>query len=154
MKKITFLSFASALSVCLALFTGCGTLEAATCPYVISNPRVELSDDGDDYNFAGMHFSLLNGSDKILSSFTISFMLYDSEGNNPFVGSNCVVSKCEEEMQPESVGDFVIDLDPYISSVPDEPYALDYVYLREIRYADGSLWKDPYGMYCVREAYE
>ena len=151
MKKI-FISLLFLVSV-LSLFS-CGTFDCLSCPYVLDNPHVELGQVEDKYNFAGMHFSLYNESGKTIDNFTMSFMLYDSDGNNPFIGSNCVVSRCKWPVQPGSVCDFVISLDQYLSSVPDEPYTLDYIYLREIHYSDGSSWKDPFGMYCVREAIE
>ena len=155
------------LTAIFLVFFSCCTTDALSCPYLISNPRVVLgeknenveSDDTDEqtvenYKFVGMHFSVFNDTKKIVKNFTVSFMLYDSDGNNPFIGSNCIVSKCEQEIPSEEVSDFVINLDSYISEVPNEPYVADFIYLREIKYDDGSVWRDPYGMYCVRESQE
>ena len=135
-------------------FFSCETTDSFSCPYLISNSHVELGEKEGAHNFAGMYFSLYNESEKTIDNFTMSFMLYDSDGNNPFVGSNCIVSKCAWCIAGGAVTDFVINLDPHLSVVPDEPYIVDYIYLREIQYTDGSSWKDPYGMYCVQEAYE
>ncbi len=151
LKKIIFICF---IPVLLMSFFSCGTLDCLSCPYVIDNPRVELGTVEGKYNFAGMHFSLCNESSKTIEDFTMSFMLYDSDGNNPFVGSNCVVSKCKWNIAGGALIDFIISLDPYISTAPDEPYQIDYIYIREIHYTDGSSWKDPFGMYCVRESIE
>ena len=136
------------------MFSGCETMYAFTCPYIISNPRVELGEYEDKHKFAGMHFTFFNESKKDVENFTLSFTLYDSDGNNPFIGSNCIVSKCNWKVKSGATVDFVIDLDPYISLEPSQPYLLDYIYVREIVYSDKSSWKDPYGMYCVREVYE
>ena len=92
-------------------------------------------------------------SGKDIESFSISFMIYDSDGNNPFISSNCIVSKCEWKVGAGEIIDFVVDLDHYISVVPAEPYKVDYLYVREIRYADGSSWKDPFGMFCTKEEF-
>ncbi len=154
MKEMRRICFFSVMALFVAALLSCGTVDSLSCPYVISNPHVELGELEDSYNFAGMHFSLFNESEKTIEDFTMSFMLYDSDGNNPFIGSNCIVSKCTWKMNPGAVTDFVINLDPYISSVPEEAYLIDYIYLREISYTDGTSWKDPFGMYCVREAYE
>lgn len=143
-----------AFALCMFSFSSCETTDSFTCPYLISNPHIELGKVEEKYNFAGLHFGLFNDSSKTVERFTVSFMLYDADGNNPFVGSNCIVSKCNWKVQPGACTDFVLGLDQYISCVPDEPYIIDYMYLREITYTDGSTWKDPYGMYCVREAYE
>lgn len=136
------------------LCTSCETTYSLTCPYVIGKSHVEIGDKEDKYKFAGMHFSFYNESRKDVESFVISFMLYDSEGNNPFIGSNCIVSKCNWKLEGGEAADFIVNLDPYLSVIPDEPFIIDYLYVREITYSDGSSWKDPYGMYCIREEYE
>lgn len=141
-------------AIFLLLVSSCGTTETFSCPYVISNPRVEIGAFEDKYHFAGMHFSLFNDSQKNIDSFTFSFMLYDSDGNNPFIGSNCIVSKCEWSQGSDSITDYVISLDSYVSQIPTDGFVIDYLYLREINYSDGTSWKDPYGMFCVREVYE
>ena len=143
-----------AMGFLLFFFTSCGTTDVLSCPYVIANPCVELGEIDNQQSIAGMHFSFLNESEKDIDSFTLSFMLYDSDGKNPFIGSNCIVAKCDWSVRAGAFLDFIISLDSYISVVPDEPFVVDYLYVREIRYSDGSQWRDPYGMYCVREAYE
>ncbi|MBQ0051618.1 MAG: hypothetical protein KBT11_06075 [Treponema sp.] len=104
--------------------------------------------------FAGTHFSVYNDSERNIYSITVSFMVYDSDGNNPFIGSNCVVSKIPAEIGPDETKEFVVNLDPYISIAPEEPYLIDFIYLREIHYEDGKKWTDRYGMFAAREVYE
>lgn len=138
----------------LLCFVSCETTESLSCPYVLANPEVKLGESDDSQRFAGMSFSVFNDSEKVIERFTVSFMLYDSEGKNPFVGSNCIVSRCDCHILPGAVEKFTVSLDSFISVVPEEPYLVDFLYLREIRYSDGSSWSDPYGMYCVREIQE
>ena len=152
LKKCSVL--ACALLVLAFGFTSCETMDSLSCPYVISNPHVELGENDENHHFAGMYFSLFNDSAKTIEQFTLSYMIYDADGNNPFIGSNCFVAKCDWNVRGGAIVDFIIDLDPFISVVPEEPYKVDFMYIREISYEDGSSWKDPYGMYCVREAYE
>ena len=152
-SKKNFCFFAG-IFVLIFMLIDCKTNIGLSCPYEISNPHVEIGDCKEKHKFAGMYFSLFNESNKTIDTFTISFMLYDSDGNNPFVGSNCIVSKIVCEISPNGFCDFVIDLDSYISIVPTEPYLVDYIYIREIKYTDGTKLKDPYGMYCIRENYE
>ena len=155
MKKNFYLSaFFVSIILVLMTFISCESTDNFSCPYIISNPHVEIGECEDKYKFAGLHFGLFNDSDKEISSFTVSFMLYDSDGKNPFTLSNCIVSKCLWPVRSGSLIDFVVDLDSYISLVPDEPYQVDGIYIREIRYSDGSSWKDPYGMFCIREEFE
>lgn len=134
--------------------TGCTTTGSFSCPYIISNPHVELGEKDNVCEFAGAYFSVFNDSDKTIRDYTVSFLLYDDEGNNPFIGSNCVVEKITLEEKPYESRDVVISLDSYLSVVPDEPYKIDFMYLREIHYSDGSFWSDPFGMYAVKEVYE
>lgn len=137
-----------------AEFSGCATLDSFSCPYVIDNPRVEIGENGNVHQFAGAYFSVYNDSDKYIKEYTVSFLLYDDEGNNPFIGSNCVIGKMAVEENPYETREAVISLDSYLSVVPDEPYKIDFMYLREIKYSDGTTWSDPFGMYAVKEVYE
>lgn len=147
--------FVALISVLFAAgFSGCATVDAFSCPYVIDNPRVVLGENDDIHKFAGAYFSVYNDSDKNISEYTVSFLLYDEEGNNPFIGSNCVVEKIAAEESPHDSREAVISLDSYLSVVPDEPYKIDFMYLREIKYSDGTTWSDPFGMYAVKEVYE
>lgn len=41
----------------------------------------------------------------------------------------------------------IINLDEYLSSVPEEPYLTDYFYASKIVYSDGSVMEDPFGRY-------
>lgn len=148
------LVFVCILCVFCGIFSGCSTTDFFSCPYVIANPRVELGKLGETHEFAGAYFTLFNDSEKTISKYTVSFLLYDDEGNNPFIGSNCVVEKIAAETLPHESKDFVISLDSYLSTVPDEPYEIDFIYLREILYSDGSVWSDPFGMYAIKEVYE
>ena len=149
MKKTAFL-----LAVALSLFSiiSCQTTGNPDVPYIVLEPNVELGDDGVSYSFAGTRFTLYNDSKKDISSFSVSFMLYDSEGNNPFIGSNCITEDFYEVIPAESRGEFVVSLDSYLTQIPNEPYKLDFFYVKRISYADGSSWSDPFGLYAVSEA--
>jgi hypothetical protein len=81
-------------------------------------------------------------------------MLYDSEGNNPFVGSNNVVERVDGNVPSGASTAVLIPMDDYLTIVPDEPYKIDFMYVRKIEYADGSEWTDPFGMYSAREVFE
>lgn len=137
-------------------FFGCSTTDnqSFSCPYIISNPHVELGKKSNVHEFAGTYFTFYNDSDKTVTEYTVSFLLYDDEGKNPFIGSNCVVEKIAMEQKPHEAREAIVNLDSYLSVVPDEPYVIDFMYIREIRYSDGSSWSDPWGMYAVKEVYE
>ncbi|MBQ6780215.1 MAG: hypothetical protein IJP62_03170 [Treponema sp.] len=156
-KCITFLKqmlLVSAVSLCFPLAQSCSTLENVGCPYIIDNPHVEIGENHNYHNYAGAYLTVYNDSEKTIQNYTVSFMLYDSDGEIPFTGTNCVVAECQKEIAPRTEEEFVVSLDSFISVVPDEPYVIDYLYLREIEYTDGSNWKDPFGMYAQREVNE
>ena len=156
-KYIAFfkhLLLASAVSMLVPLIQGCATLENMTCPYVIDNPHVEVGEKNSYHRYAGAYLTVFNDSEKTIQQYTVSFMLYDSDGEIPFTGTNCVVAECTKEIAPKTEEEFVVSLDSFISVVPDEPYVIDYLYLREITYTDGTNWKDPFGMYALREVNE
>lgn len=147
-------NFIGGLVLAAVAMTGCSTMCGDSCPYLIADAAFELGASEKEYEFAGTRFTFHNGSSKDVSSFTVSFMLYDSDGNNPFIGSNNVVEKVDGGVPGGSSKSVVIPMDDYLTVVPDEPYKIDFMYVREIVYSDGSEWSDPFGMYCAREAVE
>ncbi|WP_191014119.1 hypothetical protein [Treponema zioleckii] len=150
MKK----TFFAGLMLAFFAFSGCSTFAAMECPYVIEKPHVVLGKVSGKHNFAGAYFNVFNDSQKRVDSLTFSFMVYDKDGQNPFVGSNNIVSRCDDFIEASSAKEFCVNLDSYLSVVPDEPYLIDFLYLREIHYSDGSSWSDPFGMYASREVFE
>jgi hypothetical protein len=142
------------LALAALSMTGCSTVCGEFCPYLIEGAAFELGGNERDYDYACAKFSFHNGSDKDVSSFTVSFMLYDSEGNNPFVGSNNVVERVDGNVPSGASTAVLIPMDDYLTIVPDEPYKIDFMYVRKIEYADGSEWTDPFGMYSAREVFE
>ncbi len=145
---VIFLNFAS----CMTTFDDDENF--GSCPYILSSPRVELGENSDVCKYAGAYFTLYNKSSKEISKCTISFLLYDKDGNNPFIGSNQVTASCSKSVASESEEDFSVSLDKYLSIVPDEAYVMDFIYVRDITYSDGSHWSDPFGMYASSEAFE
>lgn len=147
------------ITFCLAFvfacgFSSCKTTASLSCPYVIDNPRVEIGAKKNVCEIAAALFTVSNTSERNVQEYIVSFLLYDEDGNNPFIGSNCIVEKITAEEKPHESRDFAVNLDPYISVAPDGPYKIDFMYLREIHYSDGSIWSDPFGMYAVKEIYE
>ena len=155
MKNLNRKIFFAGIALFFFIFLeSCSTTDSFSCPYLIENPRVEIGAKEGICEFAGAYFTVYNDSDKNIQEYTVSFLLYDDEGNNPFIGSNCVVEKISTEENPHESKNAAVCLDSYLSVVPDEPYKIDFMYLREIKYSDGSVWSDPFGMFAVKEVYE
>ncbi len=139
------------LYVCLPLiwlFTACATLDSS-CPYIISELHVELGENEGIHRYAGTYFELYNDSEKEMSNMTLSFLLYDQDGNTPFLGSNKVIAELNTPVPAMTSLDCIVSLDSFIATVPEEEYQVDYFYLSKITYADGSSWTDPFGMYAL-----
>jgi len=136
----------------ITAFSSCAALFEDDCPYLIGNPHVELGCNDGVHNYAGAYFSFYNGSSKTVDEFTVSFLLFDGEGNSPFIGSNQVTATIRAELSGGEADDYIVNLDSYLNVIPSEPYEMDYVYVKSIRYSDGTVWKDSFGMHAVREA--
>lgn len=137
------------LGTCLLM--SCGTIFNVDCPYVLNDPHVELGYKADNHKYAGAYFEFFNDSSKTVKEFSVSFLLFDSDGKSPFIGSNQITSKIVTSLGPEQSDDFIVNLDPYLTVVPSEPYEMDFVFIKKIIYTDGSTWSDPMGMYAARE---
>ena len=129
------------------IFPSCKTLLERNCPYVIGEVSVEYGESPGKYRFAGVLFTFYNTEPKTVSEFTVSLRLYDDNGENPFIGANQIIAVNKENIGARSVSDIAINLDDFISDVPEEPYRIDFLYVSEIKYSDGSVWQDKYGVY-------
>ena len=133
----------------LFMLTSCVSVDF-TCPYLLSDFEI-LPAQGEKRELC---FSFFNSSEEDIDSYSISFDLYDSDGNNPFVFSNrfsCIFSDAVLSQESKV---FTVDLSPYESIDFESNLQLDCFFVREIRYASGRIWKDPYGMYCSLEEFE
>lgn len=146
-KIFTLLFLVSSLFIA----TSCSTTGLIECPYIIPEKQFELGEREDFFEFAGASFSIFNDSDKDISSFVVSFMVYDAEGNNPFIGSNCIVKNFNERIEAHRTEKFAVSLDSYLSQLPKDEYVLDFFYVQKITYSDGSVWSDPFGMHASSE---
>lgn len=120
-------------------------------PFVISRPVVEIHERPFYFDFAGIVFRFLNQSNVIVERITISFMLFDARTqDNPFIGSNRFQLTRFESILPNENREVIYSLDPFIHIAPTAPYIIDFFFISEIRYVDGSVWRDPHGKFRVR----
>ena len=73
------------LVISLFVATSCSSMDIIDCPYIVAENSVEIGEKTGAYDFAGANFTLYNDSAKDISSFTVSFLVYDSDGQNPFI---------------------------------------------------------------------
>jgi len=137
-----------AILAAVFLAASCGIIPGEPPPYIITKPAFEITERPYNFNYAGITFKFLNTSEKTVNSVTVSFMLFDAKTQgNPFYGSNIFEITKSDLIQPKENREVIISLDPYIYIAPSEPYLIDYFYISEIRYSDGSAWQDKCGLY-------
>lgn len=148
MKKLFIKLFSKVVfAVTVAVvFASCSTLGTKKTPYVLGADSV-LASDNNSYVFAGVDFTFFNATEKTVADFTVVFYVYDSEGEKAFAGSNCVMAKCDGPVGAMNEVQGEISLDEYLTQIPDEPYQIDYLYVSQIKYTDGSTWNDRFGFY-------
>ncbi|MCL2881130.1 MAG: hypothetical protein FWF29_12875 [Treponema sp.] len=128
--------------------SGCDYLATIPPPYVITNPVFETAGRAYVFTYAGLSFDFLNNSSKTVNQITVSFMLFDAKTqSNPFMGSNVFEISRRDYILPNETREILISLDQYIYTAPSDPYLVDYFYISEITYTDGSVWQDKYGTY-------
>jgi hypothetical protein len=120
-------------------------------PYIISKPSCVIGTRDNFYQFIGVEFNFANTAGKTVSSVYISFMVFDADNSeNPLAGSNLIKRSYSGSIPAQSTKEMIISLDKYIYTVPDKPYLIDFFYIAEIQYENGSSWSDPQGIYYVR----
>ena len=121
-------------------------------PFVITKPTFEITGRPLQFRYAGITFDLLNQSTEILESITVSFQLFHPRTlDSPFIGSNKFIITRRDIVLPEEAKEIIISLDNFIHIAPTEPYIIDFFYVYEIHYVDGSVWQDHYGKFRVRD---
>jgi len=95
-----------------------------------------------------LELSFCNLTDKVVSSFTVVFYLFDEEGNSVLVNKNSLVFKFEERVLAGESLDVFKRLDSFIFDTENEYYEMEYLYVSIIEYEDGFVWKDPFGLKC------
>ncbi len=134
----------------MLISASCSLSSNETPPYAISVPVCVLGSRPPYYELAGIEFGFINTADKTIVSISFSCRLYDAETeDNPFIGSNQVNVTMPEQVAAGAKAAIIINLDPYIYIAPLEPYIIDFFYVTQITYADGSVWEDKYGTYTV-----
>lgn len=133
--------------VVVALFTGCASSKAG-CPYEVGGA---VKDGGairncDDWD-GNISFSILNNSEKKITSYDVVISLYDWNGN-PVFENDFVSFSVEQEADAGQTIDGVLYVKDYIEQDGGMLWP-DYFYLSTIRYEDGSVWEDPLGMYSL-----
>jgi hypothetical protein len=130
------------------LLAACSLSQPGSPPYVVTKPVCAIGERTGYYHYAGVEFEFLNTSGKTVSRITVSFMLFDAETEkNPLVGSNLFKLDLLGTVYANEKKEMIIPLDPYIYVAPADPYIIDFFYIKEIRYTDGSSWEDEYGTY-------
>ncbi|MDR1105018.1 MAG: hypothetical protein LBL44_01550 [Treponema sp.] len=143
-KQSVFLNTAVFLLLC----TSCADTSYDFPPYVITVPVFAVGERAGYYSYAGVEFEFFNTTAKNVSQVTVSFMLFDSEtGQSPFIGSNLFNFTLNGTVGPNEKTEHIIPFDAYLYTAPSEPYVIDFFYIAQIVYADGSVWSDTYGIY-------
>jgi hypothetical protein len=120
-------------------------------PFVITKPIFEISGRTNYFNYAGIVFKFLNHAEEHIDRITISFMLFDPKTqSNPFITANKFEITKWDFVLPKENKEIIISLDQYIYIAPAEPYIIDFFYISEIHYLNGSVWQDKNGKYRIR----
>ncbi len=127
-----------------ASITSC--LHMENIPYAITEPECKIGKVDGFHEFAGIHFVFYNNTEKHVTGFRFSCVVFDSDGeSSPLIGSNVISARSLETISAHEGENIIFSLDPYISEIPTEAYVIDFFYVTKIEYSDGSVWDDPYG---------
>ena len=122
-----------------------------TPPFVITKPQFEITERRNHFNYAGIVFKFLNLAEEHVDRITVSFMVFDPKTqSNPLITTNKFEISKWDFVFPHENKEIIISLDQYIHIAPTEPYIIDFFYVSEIHYIDGSVWQDKNGKYMVR----
>lgn len=135
------------LLFCLfCLFSSCSQNEISP-PYVITQSSVRVGKNEPSYSIAGAHVFISNVSNKTIHSLTLSFLLFDSDGDLCLPLGKCIESECLQKIKPFQTKEIVLSLDSALGGHIHSSYQLGNVFVKRVAFSDGSVWNDPFGLY-------
>ena len=139
------------------MFSSCESFSLYSCPYSVYGVQMVLiapeADDCDEKK-ASVVFMIQNESKKDIVSFSVCFRLYDKDGSAVTVDSNAVSAVISETVPFGDCIEANLDILPYLADFPEEVYQVDGFFVKEIHFADGSVWSDPFGTFSEQELFE
>ena len=128
----------------LMTLAGCSVFSIERTPYSVTAEFV-MEEDSPSYKICGVDFSIYNFSTESIKEFELVFFLFDSDGEPASECPGRLSFTIEKEIEPDEVFNICLNLDSYITSVPQSLLEIDYLYVSKIVYANGSVWEDPFG---------
>ena len=144
-KRTRFIAecFAFAFSTIIFFMAVTGCTSTETVPYEVFGEMSVSYEEGNrtlktDYVFTNL-------ADKTVEAFTLVLYAFDEDGSSPFYGKNNLVFEVLQTVYEHETAFGSIDLNDYLSFVPEEAYELEYIYASRICYDDNSVWTDAFG---------
>ena len=116
-------------------------------PYVFNEYKVYTGRLENFCKDAAVLLKLENTSQKVITSFDLYICVCDENGENPFEGSDTLVSELTARIEPGQNYNMAVSLDSFLKDGIEESLHVKKVYLRLVRFEDGSVWKDAHGIY-------
>lgn len=127
----------------LIYFSGCKSNEKQGLPYMIDG-KIDMKNENS--TVCNVELNFYNKSEKIVNEFTVVFYIFDSEGELISSNKNNIVFSIKKNISSNESYECLVNVDDYFSSNQDDEYFLDYLYVSQIKYSDGSEWQDSFGL--------
>lgn len=119
-------------------------------PYFIKKFSWVLESKQDVFSNCGVSFIFCNVSEKEISEVQVAFTVFeDKSGGNPFISSNFVEASFSGSIKSGEEKSFEISLDEKMNYQPKSPLYVDYFFVKSIKFADGTEWKDSFGLFAI-----
>lgn len=151
MKKLKQKYFFLLIILQSLMLFGCTLLNENTYPkFTVSKPVYKNAESDPTCEIGGVYFNFYNKSKNNIESMEIRMRVFDRTTRQmAFPGIGTIISILECDIQSKEHKKFCISLDSYITIFSNSDYLIDEFYISKIRYSDGSVWEDKYGIYAV-----
>lgn len=139
------------IALCILLLATVFVYARERKPYYIKG--YVSTDSGGDYSYAGLNIELYNRGEKTITSFTVTFSMYDADGL-PLFDDDYKTVTVDCDIPPKDTFETCISLDDYIDDTASleaageddeqwgDPYGVDVIFVDAITYDDGSQWRE------------
>ncbi len=128
------------------VLSSCNT-DLSYAPYAVKSKTVRIGSYSSYYNFAGAHIVFSNKSNKVVRQVTLSFLVFDSDGQLSSPVGNAIVTVHTEKIKPLDSKEIIVSLDDALGPHLFKTYQVGNLFASEIVFSDGSVWSDPMGFY-------
>lgn len=134
----------------ITFLSGCYLTNTQNPQFVISKPELRKDVQESDSTLLGVFFDVYNKSECSITYIEVRMNIYNKETRkSAFNNTGTIISEMNCSIPAGNKINLCIPLDNYITTIPAAGLLIDQFYISKIKFSDGSIWKDLFGINAI-----